>query len=74
MHRTDQVLLTARAVQDAALALLEASERCSDLQRFKISTQLLDLALQLGDLHKQLLELDGKPLRFAGPTLQQPAA
>ena len=43
-----------------AEALFESSQRASELQLFQLSSQLLDLALQVDELARELLELPAR--------------
>jgi hypothetical protein len=44
-------------VRRASESLLEASERATELKRFKLSTQLLDQSVELHQLAREILEL-----------------
>ena len=48
-------------VRRASESLLQASERATELKRFKLSTQLLDQSVQLHQLAREILELPRQP-------------
>jgi hypothetical protein len=65
-----QRVAIARCVREASQALLEASERASDLHRFQLSTELLEQGMELLELAGELLKLAGQPsLREQRPDL-----
>jgi hypothetical protein len=63
MDRTVQLVNAARCIREAQELLLEASERLHDIQRFKLSSQLFDISLNLIHPYAEVMDITTQPAK-----------